>query len=371
MMKFMTTTELYCLSGDFVRLKKSFNWFINDMRRMSNNNIERKVLYLRRLYSHHRRWQLFANKLKDYHNSYQQILDYLDSIDFLQYGTSIEYNHIVDLVEKEIDIHSMHNYYSDCIYNDIIIECVKNNIDGVKKYFIYQECTNDAIDDRYENYNLYNTCISVACFCKYTEMLSYLLTLDEYEYSVKDFCINDIYCYDGLSTNNLDEFSLNDIYIAAQNNNFDIVKILFDYCVDNNQLCWDAGKIHEFVTEVFRYACKYDNLYMIKYIFNALEQNGCDTVYYFDKFITVISCMNYSKKIAKYLLTKIKSYPHPIIMYDINNAHIPTVIYFLLSKSNIQFDFEHYKYKNNVKNFLCNIGYHSNTMNDIGPILFL
>ncbi len=281
----LSCTLLYCFANEVDKFIKSFEWFKNDV---ANYYITNK---------HNHEYHKAVWTCRNICYSYASHLEYFEIVKYLtnsSYGTNI--------TMVQID--------------PIIICCIKNNIESVEKYINLRNL--DATkENKYYELNMY---IHVACYCNNIDLMKYLISnyVDENcENKYKLACVYTS-CLTFISDdeNELDPYYINDSIIAALNNNFNMVKVLFELYYNENDVFsrhfdYTSQNIATYLCEVLLYAARYNNIEMVKYIFNLVETNKYVTrrtyIINFNRCV-IEAITNNHGKLLRFLLTKYTLY---------------------------------------------------------------
>ena len=275
----LSCTLLYCFANEVDKLIKSFEWFESDMRN----------------------YHITTDRRNKYQESVQECRNLCYS-----YAYHLEYFEIVDY------LNSLPYYSPSCVYVDpIIICCVKNKIDSVKRFIslLY-------IKENIYHSELLRMYIHVACYCNHIDLMKYLISNYIDKEGKNKYKLSKLYASSMTEfsddVNEMDPYWINDIVIASLNNNFNKVKILLELYYDEDGI-FDghiehmSENVSSYLSDVIEYAAKYNNIEMVKYIFNLVETNKHITrkTYLINFSNSIVEAINNNNaKILKFLLTK-------------------------------------------------------------------
>ncbi len=304
----MNATILYCIKGETEKFRKSFQWYIKQINRVEEDFYGPYINNVKKLYT------------QSFHYA-----DYMGHNDIIAY--------LEDFAEYYINIH---------ICNPLVFYSMDNNLDRIKKYLINNDIympknINIAADEC----DILRLCMSIACYCEYIDIIKFFISYFRQSNIVYD--INMTYwnncCEDYVNDYNELDYCMDrsDIIIAAENNHFNIVKLLFDeYYTDDKLVSLQyyyqyngssTMNVNTPYTKILRYACINNNFEWINKIFNLCESHPKVIETKSTTFLVNFSDINFSDIII--YLTYEKNYKAINILYSyyikynkLNDMHI-------------------------------------------------
>ena len=278
----MNATILYCIKGETEKFRKSFQWYIKQI-----NMVEEDF------------YGPYINNVKKLYTQSFHYADYMGHNDIIAY--------LEDFAEYYINIH---------ICNPLVFYSMDNNLDRIKKYLINNDINmpkNINIDAEDKTIEILRLCMSIACYCEYIDIITFFINYFRQSNIVYD--INMTYwnnCSENYADdcNELDDsMDRSDIIIAAENNHFNIVKLLFDeYYTDDKLVSLQyyyeypgssIMNVHTPYTKILRYACINNNFEWINKIFNLCESHPkvieTKSTTFLVNFSNIINSLTYEK----------------------------------------------------------------------------
>jgi hypothetical protein len=252
----MNATILYCIKGETEKFIKSFQWYVDNI-----------------ITAEEEFYELYNDNVKKLYTQSYLYADYMGHIDIIAY--------LKTLTGYDININISH---------PLIFYCMDNNLDRIKKYLINNDIympKNTDITAEDKTIEILRFCMSIVCYCEYIDIIKFFINYFRQSSIIYDInetywnnCTENYVDYD----NELDDsMHRSDIIIAAENNHFNIVKLLFDeYYTDDKLLCLQyyykypgcsTINVHTPYIDILKYACINNNFEWINKIFNLCKNH--------------------------------------------------------------------------------------------------